>query len=341
MDATIKLTQLAEAGGCAAKLGPLALGELLRDLSLGESEDLLVGCGGSDDAAVYRLGHGQALIATVDFFPPVVDDPYSFGQVAAANALSDVWAMGGAPKLCLNLLCVPGCHLPQEAVRAILAGGADKVRQAGAVLAGGHSIQDHEPKYGLCVMGLAREEDILRNDGAREGDLLVLTKPLGTGALTTAARGGLLSESETAGVISVMTTLNKGAWEAMMPLKPHACTDVTGFGLVGHALEMARGSGLTLELWADKVPLQPRAEELAAMGVLPSGCHRNRADLAGEVEESEQVPLARRDLFFDPQTSGGLLIALPEREAEELTRRIPCAVIGRAAARQGKALRIL
>ena len=190
----------------------------------------------------------------MDFFPPVVDDPYDFGRVAAANALSDVWAMGGAPRLCMNLLAVPVC-LPAEAVRAILAGGADKVAEAGAVLAGGHSIQDDEPKYGLCVTGFAPVEDVLRNSTAREGDLLVLTKPLGTGILTTAAKAELLSEAAAGELVETMALLNRWAWEAMMPLRPNACTDITGFGLVGHTLEMARGSGLTARLWAGEVPL--------------------------------------------------------------------------------------
>ena len=310
---------------------------MLKDLPAGSDDRLLVGHSGSDDAAVYALDGGQALIQTVDFFPPVVDDPYDFGRVAAANALSDVWAMGGAPRLCMNLLAVPAC-LPAEAVRAILAGGADKVVEAGAVLAGGHSIQDDEPKYGLCVTGFAPVEDVLQNSTAREGDLLVLTKPLGTGVLTTAAKAELLSEAAAGELVETMALLNRWTWEAMMPLRPNACTDITGFGLVGHALEMARGSGLTARLWAEEVPLLPGALDLAREGLLPAGCHRNRADTGDEVALASGISRERADLLFDPQTSGGLLVALPEGGAEELLRRLrdrglTAAIIGRMAAK--------
>ena len=317
---------------------------MLKDLPKQTDDRLLVGHSGSDDAAVYRLDGGQALIQTVDFFPPVVDDPYDFGRVAAANALSDVWAMGGAPRLAMNLLAVPP-YLPPEAVRAILAGGAEKVSEAGALLAGGHSIQDEEPKYGLCVTGFAAEADILKNSGARAGDLLVLTKPIGSGVLTTAAKAELLAPAEASILTETMAALNKTAWEEMMPLRPHGCTDVTGFGLVGHALEMARGSGLTLTLWAAQVPLLPGALEWARQGLLPGGCHRNRADVERETDTAPGLELALRDLLFDPQTSGGLLIALPERRAEELIRRLrdrgltACAV-GQAGPRKVQPLHI-
>lgn len=317
---------------------------MLKDLPKQTDDRLLVGHSGSDDAAVYRLDGGQALIQTVDFFPPVVDDPYDFGRVAAANALSDVWAMGGTPRLAMNLLAVPA-SLPGEAVRAILAGGADKVAEAGAVLAGGHSIQDEEPKYGLCVTGFAAEADILKNSGARDGDLLVLTKPIGSGVLTTAAKAGLLPPSEVSALTETMAALNKTAWEEMMPFRPHGCTDVTGFGLMGHALEMARGSGLTLTLWAGQIPLLPGALEWAAQGILPGGCHRNRADVERETAQAAEVELARRDLLFDPQTSGGLLIALPESSAKELVRRLRnrgliASVVGQAGPRKDKLLNV-
>lgn len=317
---------------------------MLKDLPHQTDNRLLVGLGGSDDAAVYRLDGGQALIQTVDFFPPVVDDPYDFGRVAAANALSDVWAMGGAPRLAMNLLAVPA-SLPGEAVRAILAGGADKVAEAGAVLAGGHSIQDEEPKYGLCVTGFAAEADILKNSGARDGDLLVLTKPIGTGVLATAAKAELLAPAEVSALTETMAALNKTAWEEMMPLRPHGCTDVTGFGLLGHALEMARGCGLTLTLWAGQVPLLPGALEWAVQGILPGGCHRNRADVERETDTAPGIALARLDLLFDPQTSGGLLIALPESRAETLAERLldrglTAAVIGRVGPRKDRLLSI-
>ena len=223
--------------------------------------NLLVGYDSSDDAAVYRLTDELALIQTVDFFPPVVDDPYDFGQIAAANALSDVYAMGGEPRLAMNLLAVPSC-LPREAVGAILEGGAAKVAEAGAVTAGGHSIEDTEPKYGLCVSGLVHPGAVLTNRGAREGDLLVLTKPLGSGILTTAAKADLLEPEQRDRLVRSMAWLNAHAAVAVA-LRPSACTDVTGFGLIGHAREMAEGAGCTIELWPGRVPIVPQALELA------------------------------------------------------------------------------
>ena len=299
----------------------------------------------SDDAAVYALNETDALIQTVDFFPPMVDDPYTFGQAAAANALSDVWAMGGEPRLCLNLLAVPAC-LPGEAVKAILAGGADKVAEAGAILAGGHSIEDKEPKYGLCVTGFAPEGDILKNGGAREGDLLILTKPLGTGILTTAAKAGLLTETQEADMIARMAALNRWAWEVMMPLRPNGCTDVTGFGLVGHALEMAKGSGLTVRLWAGKAPVPAEALALAREGILPAGAYRNRDYVLPEMTVSAQVAREALDALCDPQTSGGLLITLPEARGPELLRRladrgIKATAVGQMKARGETALEIV
>ena len=315
------LTSLTGAGGCGAKIGPGILSRLLEGVTRAAPPELLVGCEASDDAAVYRISGDQVLIQTVDFFPPMVDDPYVFGQVAAANAISDVYAMGGQPRLALNLLAFP-CTLPLEAVKAILAGGGDKAAEAGVVIAGGHSIDDREPKYGLSVTGFARPEEVLTNGGAQTGDVLVLTKPLGTGVLTAAARGGLLSPEETAGVAAVMTALNKGARDAMMPLRPHACTDVTGFSLLGHSREMAQASGRTIRIFSRQVPLQPRALELATEGILPAGVYRNRSYLEEAVELSAGVPLALADCLFDPQTSGGLLIALPEGQAETLLSRL-------------------
>lgn len=280
-----------------------------------------MGFDASDDAAVYQISSDVALIQTVDFFPPMVDSPRDFGQIAAANALSDVYAMGGAPKLAMNLLCVPSC-LPLDVVGEILAGGADKTQEAGVVIAGGHSIEDQEPKYGLCVTGFVHPDKICTNSGAREGDVLVLTKPLGTGILTTAAKAELLSGEEYRAMVTIMTTLNKRACEAMLPLKPNACTDVTGFGLLGHVDEMARGAGLTAELWASCVPMLPRALALAREGILPAGAYRNRDYLAQRVRVDEGVPLADTDLLYDPQTSGGLVIALPEAHSEGLLRRL-------------------
>ena len=283
--------------------------------------NLLVGYDSSDDAAVYRLTDELALIQTVDFFPPVVDDPYDFGQIAAANALSDVYAMGGEPRLAMNLLAVPSC-LPREAVGAILEGGAAKVAEAGAVTAGGHSIEDTEPKYGLCVSGLVHPGAVLTNRGAREGDLLVLTKPLGTGILTTAAKAELLSGAEYRAMTDLMAALNRDAARAAVPLRPSACTDVTGFGLIGHAREMAEGAGCTIELWPGRVPIVPQALELARDGIIPAGAYRNLEFAGPEVETAGTFPQAVLDCLYDPQTSGGLLLAIAEERGAELLRRL-------------------
>ena len=342
METEVKLTKLATCAGCGAKVGAGTLVHMLEGFRTHQDPRLIVGYDKSDDASVYVLDDETALVQTTDFFPPIVDDPYLFGQIAAANAISDVYAMGGAPKLAMNLLCFPSC-LGLDAVRAILAGGADKVREAGAVIAGGHSIEDQEPKYGLCVTGFGRPDRILANSTAREGDVLVLTKPIGTGVLTTAAKAQLLGEADLAAMTAIMTALNKTACETMLPLSPSACTDITGFGLVGHTLEMARGSGLTARLWAGEVPLLPGALDLAREGLLPAGCHRNRADTGDEVALAGGISRERADLLFDPQTSGGLLVALPEGGAEELLRRLwdrglTAAVIGRMAAKGEKSV---
>lgn len=282
--------------------------------------NLLVGYDSSDDAAVYRLTDELALIQTVDFFPPVVDDPYDFGQIAAANALSDVYAMGGEPRLAMNLLAVPSC-LPREAVGAILEGGAAKVAEAGAVTAGGHSIEDAEPKYGLCVSGLVHPGAVLTNRGAREGDLLVLTKPLGTGILTTAAKAELLSGAEYRAMTDLMAALNRDAARAAVPLRPSACTDVTGFGLLGHTCEMAQGSDVEVELHVADIDLIPEAVELARMGLLPAGMYRNRSFAEDRVDPGT-TELCRQDLLYDPQTSGGLLMAAAPEDADALLEEL-------------------
>ena len=313
-----------------AKIGPGVLQDVLAGLPRTADPNLLVGFGSSDDAAVYRISGDTALIQTVDFFPPMVDDPYTFGQIAASNALSDVYAMGGAPKLAMNLLCFPSC-LGLDAVRAILAGGADKVREAGAVIAGGHSIEEQEPKYGLCVTGFGRPDRILANSTAREGDVLVLTKPIGTGVLTTAAKAELLGEAGLAAMTAIMTALNKTACETMLPLSPSACTDITGFGLLGHACELAQGSGKRVELWAGQVPLAPGALDLARDGIIPGGTYRNRDHFGPSIQIDPRVPLEVSDLLYDPQTAGGLLISIPEARAGELLRRLADAGVAAAA----------
>ena len=280
--------------------------------------DLLVGYDSSDDACVYRITDEIASIHTVDFFTPIVDDPYLFGQIAAANALSDVYAMGGQPRLAMNLLCVPGC-LPPEAVREILRGGHDKACEAGCVIAGGHTIQDNEPKYGLCVTGFVHPDHILKNIGAKPGDVLILTKPLGTGIVSTCIKADLVSEPDYMAMVDSMRTLNaRAAQDVAQAAHVHACTDVTGFGLLGHAFEMAQGSDVSIRLYTGKFPLLPGAQELAEMGIIPAGAYRNMDYVQDSAKILDSAPQSLVDLCADPQTSGGLLIALPEADAPTL-----------------------
>ena len=338
MDQNLPLTQMTSASGCAAKLGPGTLAEILKDLPNFQNENLLVGYDSSDDACVYRVNEELAIIQTVDFFTPIVDDPYLYGQIAAANALSDVYAMGGQPYLAMNLLCVPGC-LPHEKIRKILEGGHDKAREAGCVVAGGHTIQDHEPKYGLSVMGFVHPDRILQNIGAQPGDVLVFTKRLGTGILTTGAKVGWISEEEYAAMVDSMSTLNaKSAQDIRETEQVHACTDVTGFGLLGHSLEIAKGSDVTIRLQSDALPLLPGAKKLAEMGIIPEGAYRNMDYVRPFLRVSDSVEQSLADVCADPQTSGGLLVALPEAEAERLLEKLRrhapwSAVIGRVEAR--------
>ena len=269
-----------------------------------------------------------ALINTVDFFPPIVDDPYMFGQIAAANALSDVYAMGGQPKLAMNLLTFPNGKLPLDAVKGILEGGNDKVSEAGATIVGGHSIDDKEPKYGLSVTGFAHPDAILSNS-ANAGNLLIITKKIGTGILTTASKADLLTDEENAEIEATMAFLNKYAWEAMQGVKVDGCTDITGFGLMGHAAEMARAGDVTLELYSHKVPVFERAIEMAEMGIIPAGAYRNRDYVGPDVIEflskdpNRDAELrARIDCLYDPQSSGGLLIAVNESELPRLQEQL-------------------
>ena len=283
---------------------------------------LLVGYDSSDDACVYSISIDVAVIETVDFFTPIVDDPYLFGQIAAANALSDVYAMGGVPKLAMNLLCVPNC-LPLDTVRAILEGGHDKAVEAGCVIAGGHTITDDEPKYGLCVTGFVHPQHILKNTGAQPGDVLVLTKPLGTGILTTAAKASLASEEACSAASRSMATLNAKAAQAIRESKNvHACTDVTGFGLLGHSYEMASGSQVTIRLHGAALPLLPQARELAEMGIIPAGAYRNRDYVKPQLTLSSAAERVFLDLAADPQTSGGLLVVLPREDAQALLQAL-------------------
>lgn len=324
METQVKLTKLSSCAGCGAKVGAGTLAKLLGDLPTHTDPNLLVGFDRSDDASVYRVSNELALVQTVDFFPPIVDDPFTFGQIAAANALSDVYAMGGEPKLALNLLCIPE-KMPQSAVQSILAGGYSKAYEAGVIITGGHSIFDDVPKYGLCVTGFVHPDKFYKNLGAREGDVLFLTKPLGAGILTTAEKAEMLEPGEIERVIQVMATLNKGARDCAVNYRVHACTDVTGFSLMGHMLEMMQGSETSARVETAAVDFLPRVLEFANMGLLPAGVYRNRAFAEPFVEEND-LPLPVRDALFDPQTSGGLLIAVDPGDADALERDLRASV---------------
>ena len=320
----IKLTKLAKCAGCGAKVGAGVLAKLLDGIRVHQDPNLLVGFDKSDDASVYKVTEELALVQTVDFFPPIDDDPYTFGQIAATNALSDVYAMGGEPKLALNIMAIPE-NLPKEAVHALLRGGYDKVYEAGAIITGGHSILDDEPKYGLAVTGFVHPDKLLKNCGAKDGDVLFLTKPLGIGILTTAAKADLVSEETMENAKRLMTTLNKGARDVMVKYRVHACTDVTGFSLMGHGLEMAQGSDMELEIDTSAIDLMDEAKGFAEMGILPAGMYRNRS-FAEEWVDPGDVPLAIQDMLYDPQTSGGLLIAVDREDADAMYEELKSAV---------------
>ena len=313
---SIKLTKLTKCAGCGAKVGAGVLAQLLEGIRVHHDPNLLVGFDKSDDASVYKLSDELALVQTVDFFPPIADDPYLFGQIAATNALSDVYAMGGEPKLCLNIMAVPE-DMPRDAVHQILRGGYDKVYEAGALITGGHSILDDEPKYGLAVTGFVHPDKMLTNSAARPGDVLVLTKPIGIGVLTSAGKADLLTEDTVAFMNRMMTTLNKAARDVMVRHRVHACTDVTGFGLMGHGFEMAQGSNVEITIDVSAVDFIPEALEFARMGVLPAGMYRNRSFAEAGVDEGG-TEVAIQDLLFDPQTSGGLLMAVDPADADTL-----------------------
>ena len=324
---TIRLTKLSKCAGCGAKVGAGVLAQLLQDIKVHSDPNLLVGFDHSDDASVYRISDELALVQTVDFFPPIADDPYLFGQIAATNALSDVYAMGGEPKLCLNIMAVPE-KMPMEAVHDILRGGYDKVFEAGALITGGHSIHDDEPKYGLSVTGFVHPDRIMTNAGAKPGDVLFLTKPLGIGILSTAVKADMVSEEGQKRMYELMTTLNRSARDAMVKHAVHACTDVTGFGLLGHAFEMMEGSDAQAVIDTTALDLIPEARELARFGIIPAGAYRNRA-FAEKAVEVEGIELCVQDMLFDPQTSGGLLIACDAMDADslydELKKTVPSA----------------
>lgn len=302
-------------GGCGAKLGPALLQKILEKIPKKEDENLIIGYDKSDDAAVYKLTEEIAIVETLDFFTPIVEDPYTFGKIAAANALSDIYAMGGEVKVALNIVCFPE-KMDANILGQILIGGAEKVIEAGGVLSGGHSINDDTVKYGLSVTGIVNPKKILSNNGSREGDVLILTKPLGTGIISSADRVNMASKESLNEAINSMQTLNKYAAEIMSKYNVNACTDVTGFGFLGHLNEMINDD-VTAIIESDKVPCIEEAYNYAKEFLTTAAGQRNRNFLRGYVN-MEDIELAVQEILYDPQTSGGLLISVPENEAKSL-----------------------
>lgn len=286
-------------------------------------KDLIVGYEHSDDAAVFKIDDEKALIQTLDFFTPVVDDPYTFGKIAAANSLSDIYAMGGKPTLAMNIVCFPSC-LDMTVLGEILRGGFEKVSEAGALLVGGHSVEDDEPKYGLSVTGIVSPDKVLTNSGAKQGDVLILTKPLGSGILNTAIKGDAISEEHYESVVKVMEYLNMYPAKAFEKFTPNATTDITGFGLIGHCIEMAKGSNLTIKIDSQKVPVIDGTAHYASMGIIPGGMYKNKEYFEPEVEYKDEniknSPLC--DILYDPQTSGGLLISIEKSKSEDFIEEL-------------------
>lgn len=344
MESDVKLTKLASCAGCGAKVGAGTLAKLLDGFKTHQDSRLIVGYDKSDDASVYILDDDTALVQTTDFFPPIVDDPFLYGQIAAANALSDVYAMGGEPKLAMNIMCVSE-KMDKEVVQEILRGGYQKAYEAGAIITGGHTIQGAEPIYGLAVSGFVHPKKVLTNGGAKSGDILILTKPLGVGIITTAAKAGLVNGELLEEVYQQMATLNKTARDIMIKYHVHACTDVTGFSLMGHSLEMAQSSDVSIIIEKESLPYYREAFEFADMGFVPAGAYRNREFAQQEVEWHGKYQRPLEDILYDPQTSGGLLISLPEEEGfecfMELRESIPkTMVIGQVVEFNGKRLHI-
>jgi selenide,water dikinase len=336
-----KLTAQVKAGGCASKLSPKLLDRVLATIPRVKNENVLVGYDTADDAGVYQLTPDLAIVQTIDFFTPVVDDPYTYGAIAAANALSDIYAMGGKPLSALSVLAYPAKG-DLDVLEQILRGGADKIHESGCVILGGHSVADEEMKFGYAVTGTIHPERIKTNAGARAGDALVFTKRIGTGVIATALKRGIAAESHVRGAIDSMLLLNRRACEAMLRFDVHGCTDVTGFGLMGHARGMAFSSGVTIEIDTTAVRFLPGALDYARQGALPGGLHNNRDFATSAVELTREVTSELEDLLYDPQTSGGLLISLAESDAVQLERSLPDAYrIGRVLPRESKPIRLI
>jgi len=287
----------------------------MKDLPVNSHPNLLVGIETCDDAGVYKLSDDVALVQTLDFFTPIVNDPYHFGRIAAANALSDVYAMGGTPLTAMNIVCFPVKDMPKQILKDILRGGLEKIHEAGALLVGGHSVDDQELKYGLSVTGIVHPDKILTNKGARVGDQLILTKPIGTGIVATAIKGKLASQAAVETMIEVTSTLNGQASQIMLEYETHACTDVTGFALGGHLLEMARASHVEIAIHAEKIPIMPEAKEYALMGLIPAGSYATKHFCEHMVETRPGLETILIDLIFDPQTSGGLVVSIAPDQA--------------------------
>lgn len=329
---------MVKTSGCAAKLPPEKLHRIIDNLPLMQSPKLLEGFESADDALVYQVTDDIVSVQTVDFFPPMVDDPYVFGQVAAANALSDVYAMGGSPAVAMNLLCFPSC-LDLSVMDKILRGGISKVKEARAVIAGGHTIADPTPKYGLCVTGFMKKNEVWSNKGALKTDAVVLTKALGVGIVNTAAKADEAPAASVEQAVDSMTRLNKLARDTALKYHVHAATDVTGFSLAGHSQECAAASGISIEIDTASLPLIEGAIELARFGFIPEGRYTNEDYLFDKVQFAESVPLEMKDICFDPQTSGGLLLFMPQEDAEAYVREMNqpyCRIIGRVVERQKK-----
>jgi len=318
----VKLTHFTSGLGCACKLRPQALERILHDLPALTDPNVLVGTNTADDAAVYRLDERTAIVQTVDFFTPIVDDPYHFGAIAAANALSDIYAMGGTPRFALNIVGFPSNRLPMEVLKRILEGAQEKATEAGVSIIGGHTVDDNEPKYGLVVMGTVDPERILTNANAQVGDAIILTKPVGVGIISTAIKRGLAEAGTAERAIRIMSELNRDAAEEMLAFPVSACTDVTGFGLLGHLKEMTVASGVDAVVYLDAVPTIEEAWEFATGNVVPGGTLNNLEYVSDCVDWDERVSRAARLILCDAQTSGGLLIAVPAPDAEGLVGRL-------------------
>ncbi len=308
------------------------MAKALKNLPISQNKNLLVGFNKADDAGVYKINDELALVQTVDFFPPIVDDPYNFGRIAAANALSDIYAMGGQPLTALNIVAFPS-NLPESVLGEILRGGAEKVEEAGAVIVGGHSIKDNELKYGISVTGQIDPKKIITNSGAKVGDKLYLTKPLGTGIITTGIKRGTVDKQLSDIVTDQMAALNKDAGELMVKYNANAATDITGYGLMGHTLEMAEGSEVTIRIFSDKLPVLPQALELAELKMIPGGANSNREFVDGKWKLENKIDKNLEHILFDPQTSGGLFISLPQENCEAFenelrTKGLPVHAIG-------------